>query len=194
MNHKFHIQSALYGLRPVCKEDAPFILTLRTDAELNRYLHPTSPSIEDQLQWLENYFKRDNDFYFVIEELTQKTPQGLISLYDVDNGTRSGEWGRWLLLQDSLAAVESALLIYRFGFETLKLHEIYCRTVSENGSVVSFHDSCGIPRRRALPGHFFFDDEHKDAIEHRLSRSEWPVVEDKLQKLSMRIAKRVRHA
>lgn len=193
MNHKFHIQGALYGLRPVRKEDAAFILTLRTDAELNRYLHSTSSSIEDQLKWLDNYFKRDNDFYFVIEELTQKIPQGLISLYDVDNDTCSGEWGRWLLLQDSLAAVESALLIYRFGFEALKLEEIYCRTVSENSSVVSFHDSCGILRRRVLPRHFVFDDEHKEAIEHRLSRSEWPVVEDKLQKLSMRIAKRVRN-
>lgn len=194
MNHEFHIEGDLYGLRPVCKEDAPFILTLRTDTELNRHLHSTSSSIEDQLQWLENYFKRDDDFYFVVEELTQKTPQGLISLYDVDSDTRSGEWGRWLLLQNSLAAVESALLIYRFGFEALKLVEIYCRTVSENGSVVSFHDSCGIPKRSVLPGHFVFDDVHKDAIEHRLSRSEWPVVEDKLQKLARRIAKRARYA
>lgn len=77
---------------------------------------------------------------------------------------------------------------------TLKLHEIYCRTVSESGSVVSFHDSCGIPRRRVFPGHFIFNHEHKDAIEHCLSISEWPVVEDKLQKLSMRIAKRLRYA
>lgn len=193
MNHEFHIKGHLYGLRPVCKEDVLFILTLRTDTELNRYLHSTSSSIENQLQWLENYFKRDNDFYFIVEELTQKTPQGLISLYDVDNDTRSGEWGRWLLLQDSLAAVESALLIYRFGFKVLKLEEIYCRTVAENGSVVSFHDSCGIPKRGVLPRYFVFDGERKDAIEHRLSRSEWPVVEDKLQKLSMRIAKRVRY-
>lgn len=193
MDPEFRIEGNLYGLRPVCKEDAQFILTLRTDTALNRYLHSTSSSIKNQLQWIEDYFKRDNDFYFVVEELTHKTPQGLISLYDVDNDTCSGEWGRWLLLQGSLASVESALLIYRFGFEALKLEEIYCRTVSENRSVVSFHDSCGIPKRRVLPRHFVFDGEHKDAIEHCLSRSEWPVVEDKLQKLSIQIAKRVRN-
>src|ERR1039457_4516855 len=47
--------------------------------------------------------------------------------------------GRWILRRGSLAAAESALLVYTIAFEDLALDRVYCRTVSANRAVVSFH-------------------------------------------------------
>ena len=59
-----------YGLycRLVQEEDAPFILKLRTNKKLSRYVHSVDDSIENQIEWIRNYKKREEkgeDYYFI---------------------------------------------------------------------------------------------------------------------------------
>jgi RimJ/RimL family protein N-acetyltransferase len=87
--------------------------------------------------------------------------------------------------------VESAWLIYRIAFEVFGLGEVYCRTVAANAAVVSFHDSCGITDRHVLPSHFELGGQRLDAVEHRVDRSAWRVLEPRLLRLVQFTARRL---
>ena len=142
MRHNFAVTGEVYSLRPIENGDAQFVVELRNCAELGKYIHRGAQSSSEQLKWLETYYARANDYYFVVEKKASQAAEGLIALYDVDETQRSAEWGRWLLKPGSLAATESAFLIYQFAFDVLSLNQVYCRTVEENRAVVSFHVSC----------------------------------------------------
>jgi RimJ/RimL family protein N-acetyltransferase len=194
MRHDIHIDGHAYRLRPVEAADAPLIVGLRTNASLNRYLHASSSRVEDQVQWIAHYHQRSGDYYFVVESRLSHDPEGVVSLYDIDNDSRNGEWGRWILKPGSLAAVESAWLIYRVAFEIIGLQEAFCRTVAANAAVVSFHDSCGIADRRTLAGHFELGGHRHDAIEHRVDRVAWPALDARLSRLAALTARRLARA
>ena len=182
-----------YRLRPVAMADAGFILELRSDPLLGRLLHTTSTRLVDQERWLQQYFDREGDYYFVIESRRGRVAQGVVGIYDVHAETRLAEWGRWILKAGSLAAVESAWLVYQCAFEMLQLDAVYCRTNAENTAVISFHDSCGIPRHQTLVDHFTIAGHRVDAVEHRIRRTQWPTVAQRLERLSTMTARRLAH-
>ena len=185
MRHNFHLTGHAFRLRPVDEQDAAFIVALRQNA--SRFLNTGPASAADQLAWLERYFERQGDFYFVVEAIRRKTREGLISLYDVDSRNGTAQWGRWVLNPGSTGAIESALLVYRFAFDELALGEVRCRTLADNFSVIAFHDSCGLQRTGA-PVMIEFDGKQRPAIEHTLPRAEWPHVMQRLDRLARRIA------
>lgn len=180
MLHDIAQEGPAFRLRPVRLEDAGFIVELRTMAGHTRFLHPVSQDVEQQRVWLETYFRRPNDYYFVVEERVTQVPVGTVGIYDLDANRETAEWGRWILKPGSLAATEVALLVYRTAFEVLELRSVYCRTIAQNAQVVSFHDSCGLSRSGVLPSHFRLPDGVFDAIEHRLDCAEWPAVRELL--------------
>lgn len=191
MRHELRMEGCAFGLRPVGQGDSAFIVTLRSGNERARFLHPISPDIRVQEKWVEEYFSRQGDYYFVIERLEPRMNEGLVAIYNVNPLGRCAEWGRWIVRPGSWAAVESALLVYRMGFEVIDLAEIYCRTIVENSSVVSFHDSSGLEQRAVLPGYFELHGLKYDAVEHVLTRERWPLVREKLVAQAQRIAKRL---
>lgn len=192
MRHNVLIDGHAFRLRPVSDDDAEFIVNLRRDAVLGRFLHQTSESIERQLVWLAEYYDRSDDWYFVIERRSDKAREGMISLYDLDVRQGAAEWGRWILRRGSLSAVESALLIYRFAFSNLRLNEVFCRTIAANEAVVSFHDSCGITERNTLRNHLILNGCRQDVIEHRVGSGSWHSIEDRLESMARRIASRMK--
>lgn len=191
MRHELSIEGHAFRLRPITDADAALVVELRSNPELSRYLHPGSNSVEDQVAWLARYYEREGDYYFVLERRSNRMPEGVIAVYDIELSTKSGEWGRWVLKSRSLAAVESAYLIYRTAFELLGLDSVHSRTVADNDRVVSFHDSCGITARRLLPRHFELDGQRYDAIEHRVDLAIWAEIKPRLEKLSQQTAQKI---
>lgn len=189
MRHDLRIDGYSLRLRPIGDEDAEFVVKLRGDPSLNRHLHAGAVSTADQVAWFADYYRRTDDFYFVAEHRETESPEGVIGIYDVASGW--AEWGRWIMQPGSLAATESAWLIYRVGFELLGLDGMYCRTVAENAGVVSFHDSCGVRERRVIPACFAIGGRRVDAVEHRIDRSSWAEIEPGLNGLAGRLARRV---
>jgi RimJ/RimL family protein N-acetyltransferase len=192
MRHDVSLEGPVFRLRPITDADAPLVQELRSDPRLNRYLHATTVHLDHQLAWLTRYYQRPGDYYFVVERRESGATEGTISVYDINLQCNSGEWGRWILKPGSRAAVESAWLIYRCAFEQLGLERVFCRTMADNISVVSFHDSCGITARRLLPGQFNIDGKLKDAIEHQVTRQSWGEIGPRLQALAQRTARRSR--
>lgn len=169
MKHKLTMEGYGYRLRPITLEDAPFIIESRLeDMQRNRFIHAISSDIREQEKWLENYFAREGDYYFVIENRFTRQPEGLIAFYNEQDGR--AEWGRWVVKKGSLAAVESVWLLYRIAFELVGLQELYCRTVKDNIDVVSFHDSIGEINRCIYEGFFEINGSLYDAVEHYCDR------------------------
>lgn len=190
MRHDAFVAGKLCNLRPVEIGDASFINEIRGDPSLTRYLHKVSGKLADQEKWLQSYFDRENDYYFIIEDRENRRPVGTIGLYDIDLANNNGEWGRWLLAPGSLFATESALLIYRFALDVLKLDDVFCRTVSDNQQVVSFHESCGLEQTGILKGFHELGDRTCDAVEHKLTKERWRGVEPHLSRIVGRLSSR----
>jgi RimJ/RimL family protein N-acetyltransferase len=191
LRHDLSVTGHAFRLRPVRLDDAQFIVDLRTDPERRAFIHPTSPDVKVQQNWLEKYFEREGDYYFIIERLSNGMPQreGTIGVYDVDRAGSSAEWGRWVVHPRSMAGLESAFLIYRACFEPpLSLSEVFARTAVANRTVIDFHDGSGLERVRLLPKFLNLEQGKTDAIEHRLTRQKWEEIKGNLEDKVRRVA------
>jgi RimJ/RimL family protein N-acetyltransferase/trans-aconitate methyltransferase len=174
-----------FRLRPVEVEDAAFILKLRADRERSRYLHRVSSELNAQKRWLTAYLERPRDYYFITENRETGEREGTAGIVVNEWGN---EWGRWIVRAGSLAALESACLIYRVGFEVLGLDSILCRTITENSAAVEFHRSFGLEEVRTLPRYFELDGRLLDAVEMRLTRSQWAAIRGGVERKAARVA------
>jgi RimJ/RimL family protein N-acetyltransferase len=129
------------SLRLVQPEDALYIHGLRTDPTYNGYLSTVTGTVEDQRSWIEAYKTREaagSEYYFVIER-KDGVRCGVVRLYDIIGDQFT--WGSWILDYNKprKAALESALLIYRYGFEVLGLSRSVFEVRRENENTLAFH-------------------------------------------------------
>jgi len=96
-------------LRSVSEEDADFILKLRLDERLNKYLSRVDNNLEEEKRWIREHKMLDNDFYFLIVRKDDE-PLGTISLYDIKGS--EGEFGRWVSVGNPVENLESVLLLH----------------------------------------------------------------------------------
>lgn len=190
MKHELHVEGIGYRLRPVRLKDAQFIIDIRLeDRDRNQYIHTISPKVTLQEEWLEGYFEREGDFYFVVENKLTGEPEGLLGIYDLDGG--KAEWGRWVIKKGSLASTESLDLLFKVAFNTLNLDELYCRTICENDRVVSLHDSLPQLRRGVLEKFLEVDGTKYDVVEHYTHPKHYSEnIESVLEKKAMLIFQR----
>ncbi len=139
------LQLKTIQLVPVRSEHADYIYSLRIDPLYNTHLSPPPASAEAQRAWIERYVQREQqgeEFYFVIERL-DKVACGTVRLYDFRGPSFC--WGSWILDHNKsrYAAIESALLVYRIGFEHLGFDESHFDVRRENRKVISFHKKMG---------------------------------------------------
>lgn len=132
-------------LRLVEEQDADFILKLRLDNRYNTFLSTVSPDIEAQKNWIRKYKDEEHSgvqYYFIIERL-DGVPCGTVRIYDVRNDSFC--WGSWILNQNKTryAALESALLVYEFGFNNLGFVKSHFDVMKGNKGVIKFHQRMG---------------------------------------------------
>ena len=126
-----------YGLqvRLVNENDAEFIVSLRTDPRLSRYIHETSPDIEQQKQWIRNYKIREEqglDYYFLFSIDNQ--PQGLARVYNITED--SFTQGSWIFSPQAVlgASVLGNIISSEIGFEFLEKKVEYTDARRDNNT------------------------------------------------------------
>lgn len=139
------LESKNIRLRLVEESDAEFILKLRLDDRYNLFLSAVSHNVQNQKNWINKYKQQEAEgkqFYFIIER-NDGTPCGTIRIYDLTEDSFC--WGSWILNDNKTryAALESAFLIYRFGFENLGFEKSHFDVMKGNEKVVSFHKKMG---------------------------------------------------
>lgn len=134
-------------MKCVDTDDAQFILDLRNDPELSRYLPRLDISVEQQVEWIREQRERAGDYYFVIWD-NSGTRIGTLSIYGIEGG--HGENGRLACTGNALQVMEAEYLVNEFTFETLGLDFFVSNVGMENEA----------PRRMVeYFGGKFFDDE-----------------------------------
>lgn len=192
MRHDLVLDGRIFRLRPVTLADAAFIVGLRSaQSDRLKYVHKVEKNPASQEAWIKSYLDRQGDYYWIVERRANGSPEGMISLYGFNENLKTAEWGRWVLREGSLAAVESAMLVYSAAFDEFNLLSAYCLTVAANAAVVSFHDSSGATREEVLENHFTLQGQRFDAVRHRVTLQIYPQVKERLDRLSALIASKI---
>jgi len=124
--------------------DAEFILKLRTDEKLNRYISETKPDIAAQIAWLTAYKQREaagEEYYFIIRN--QSKPVGTIRIHDFNE--ESFTMASWIIQRGThpYVSVASALLGYRAGFDYLDYRQARFEVQKGNEPSFRFHRKMG---------------------------------------------------
>jgi len=114
-----------YGLhvRFVQECDAEFIIKLRTDPELSKFIHETKNDLDKQREWIRGYKQKEKggtEYYFIFYSMDK--PVGLNRIYRIESdGTFTT--GSWLFSKDAPmeASIASAIIVREIAFETLDL-------------------------------------------------------------------------
>ena len=127
-------------IRLVETEDAPFIVELRNDPRLGRYLSKTSSSITEQEKWIIDYKEREalkEEFYFLISENGIK--RGLYRLYNINK--YSFTIGSWLFTKCEILnlPIFIDIIISDFGFDVLNIPILLFDVRKENKKVIHYH-------------------------------------------------------
>lgn len=163
---KEYLESKTIRMRLVQPDDAEFILKLRLDSRYNQFLTAVSPDVQSQRDWIVQYKideAENKQFYFIIGRL-DGVPCGTVRVYDIR--PESFSWGSWILNEDKTryAALESAFLVYEFGFGHLGLRKSHFEVMKENMKVISFHKKMGALETGEDEKKFYFEIT-EDAVE-----------------------------
>ena len=153
------LESKSIRLRFVEETDAEFILKLRLDEKYNQFLSAVTADLQSQKDWIKKYKNDEKDkkqFYFIIERL-DGTPCGTVRIYDLKQDSFC--WGGWILNEDKTryAALESAFLVYKFGFEVLGFKKSHFDVMKGNERVISFHKKMGAVQTGEDEQNYYFE-------------------------------------
>lgn len=153
------LESDNLRLRFVEEADAEFILKLRLDEKYNQFLSPVTADLKSQQDWIKKYKddeKSKKQFYFIIERL-DGIACGTVRIYDLKQ--KSFCWGSWILNENKpgFAALESAFLVYKFGFEILGYEKSHFDVMKKNERVISFHKKMGAVETGEDEHNYYFE-------------------------------------
>lgn len=135
-----------YGLhvRLVREEDAEFIVKLRTDPKLSRFINKTENDVSKQKEWIREYKKREDDgrdYYFIYEY--NGVAFAVNRIYD--RSETKAVTGSWVVKPNTeLPQMFATLLIEReIYFEDLQYDEDYFTVDKGNVQVCRLHQKLG---------------------------------------------------
>ena len=105
MRHTIQAEGFGVRLRPVRLQDAEFIVWLRNLEHAKGRVGDSPTEKATQAEWLQAYFGREGDYYFIIET-TDGIEVGAYGIYDRTGD--SAESGRWVIRPEVPAAIPSA--------------------------------------------------------------------------------------
>ncbi|MDE6958068.1 N-acetyltransferase [Helicobacter apodemus] len=159
--YSFPLLGKHIALRLVQLSDAAFIYALRNDKKA-RFLTQIIGGVQAQEQWIVEYKKREalgQEFYFIIQG---GESLGTIRIYDLKEDSFC--WGSWIIKDSSpsYVAIESALCIYEFAFNTLGFRQSHFDVRKNNVKVVAFHQRCKARIVREDSKNYYFNFSKED--------------------------------
>jgi RimJ/RimL family protein N-acetyltransferase len=173
------IQSEGFGIRvrPVRMEDAAFIVWLRNLEHVRGRVGDSAATLTAQEAWLERYFEREGDYYFIVE-----TQGGILlgthGLYDLVRTTAVK--GRHIIRPEVYAGVPAATLATEIGFGRLGLTEMQSTCVSTNRQVRSLHLKTGFREVGILRAAQMIEGRPADLLQFVLTPSDWEQARPKV--------------
>lgn len=161
-----------YGLhvRLVQEADAEFIVKLRTDETLRRYLGQTKNDIAAQRDWIAKYKQRETegtDYYFIYYH--NEKPIGVNRIYNIEEDKATT--GSWVCVADinPVLSISTMLIVREVFFEELQI-ATNCFTVDKrNARVLKLHQMMGATISREDEINYYFT-QTNDSFEDSRNR------------------------
>ncbi len=189
MRHAIQAEGFGVRLRPVRMEDAAFIVWLRNLDHVKGKVGDSALDAVAQKAWLEAYFDRPGDYYFIIETLGG-IAVGAYGLYNVAGP--SAESGRWIVRPEVPAAIPSAIQAFEIAFGRLGLRELRVKTVATNQSVLSLNRRLGFRQTGVEPGARMIGGQAVELVRFVLNAGDWLKVRDRIVPLARLAENQVR--
>lgn len=140
----FHLHKYGIDVRFVEMDDVEFILSLRADKHLTRFIHQVENDLEAQKNWLRDYKQREEegtDYYFIYSK--DGKPFGLNRIYDITETTCTG--GSWLCVPGTQMedVIATAFISHDIMFNTLDMIEELFDVRKNNKKVLRFQKMLG---------------------------------------------------
>lgn len=118
--------------------DAKFVLSLRTDPELSKYMSPTENNLEKQKEWLLSRKTIPNELFFIVENKNNESV-GTIRIYNVED--KCFCWGSWIIKEEdrTYASLESIFLLFCIAFEEKEYEYTIFDVKKVNTKALSFY-------------------------------------------------------
>ena len=185
MDHSYILRNDERTLRPVRVEDAEFIVRLRNQPHVRNCVHDTSEDVERQRQWIRDYLKRDNEYYWIIET-PDGEPFGTISLYNYDKEKSQVESGRWVELKGekyTYNLFKSAIQFNGFAFDVLGVDAVVFDVVSTNKRVIRYHLLYGAETIGVEKDAVVLDGTPHNVVWMQITRKKWPEIRAFLERM-----------
>ncbi len=186
MNHSVILRNDERTLRPVRLGDAEFIVRLRNQSYAKNCVNDTSIDVERQRQWIRDYLKRDNEYYWIIET-PDGEPFGTTSLYHYDAEKNQIESGRWVELKGEkymYNLFRSAVQFNGFAFDVLKVDRVVFDVVDTNRRVIRYHQSYGAESIGIEKSAVVLGGVPHDVMWMQITREKWPQIRAFLERMS----------
>jgi hypothetical protein len=177
MRHSLTAQGFGIRIRPVQLEDAPFIVWLRNLQHVKGRLGDSAEDVSNQTHWLNRYFEKEGDYYFLVETL-HGVPVGTHSIYNF-SGSRA-EIGRFAMRPGVAAAIHSSFLLLDLFYGPMALTELHATSVSTSTQVHSFICRFGFKRVKLEPGGRVIGGDSIDMVHFVQSARDWLFAREKL--------------
>jgi len=156
--------------RLVETEDAEFIVSLRTNPKLARFLSPTSNDINAQVAWLKKYKLREEkgeEFYIICLDQDKKTKQGLSRIYNINDNNY--EIGSWLFSNTAKQgrAILCDLFTRSIAFEQFNMEKCVFEVRKENKSVLRYHEKFNPKKVREDDLNYYYELDYNNFVVQR---------------------------
>lgn len=136
----YKLEGKYVNLRSVTEDDGEFILAIRNDPRISKYLPPLNVTIEQQRQWISKQ-RADKDSYYFLIESKKGDALGNLSVYDIESD--SAETGRFCSFGDPMENIETCVLFNDFCFDTIGLKSVHIWVYEGNKPVIALNQSFG---------------------------------------------------
>ena len=170
MRHSWKAEGFGVRIRPVQVDDAEFIIWLRSLEHTQGKIGNSAASLADQEAWIQKYFDREDDIYFLVET-PGGFPVGTHALTGVGSG--SGEAGRLIMRRDVPAAVPTSLITFDLAFGAMGFTELRGTSVSTNEKVHSYVKKFGFRQTTVEKGARVIDGQPVDIVHFGMTAEEW---------------------
>lgn len=131
-----------YGLmaRFVEEADAEFIISLRTDKSLSKYIHSTDSSIDNQKEWIRNYKEREAkglEYYFIF--YSEDKPIGLERIYNMTSDAFTHGSLVFSPTSPLGSSVKADIITREVGFSILNKSINFFDVSKGNNGVITYH-------------------------------------------------------
>lgn len=134
------LEGKFVNLRSVLEEDAEFILEIRSNPEISKFLPFLNVTVNQQQEWI-NKQRNDNcSYYFIIEDKTKKRI-GTLSVYNIEEN--HAEVGRFCSLGDFIQNSESTLILNDFIFKKIGVDYLDIWVYKDNIPVLALNKGLG---------------------------------------------------